>query len=76
MIQLGEIIYIKTSELGVNLKVGDRYIVYGIYNPEDIPKEDVEGVDYGDRTFGVFQFTPADQFATYIPVERLEVKPK
>ena len=75
MVKLGYFRYHR-DKLTTNIHIGDDYISFFVDNAEEVPKEIIGSVFCGDVMVGVFEFDPQDQFATYIPDERLAVKPK
>ena len=60
----------------VDITVGDHKLDFFISNIDDVPPNIKQEFESGDRVAGAFEFDPHDQFATYIPVDRLAIKPK
>ena len=61
---------------GVRIKIEPTAYahIYKVNNHIDIPFNDRQGLDSGATVAGVFNVIEGDQFATYIPIERICIK--
>ena len=76
MIQVG--IMAATSSINhpfsVVLKVNPRTpIAYFVGNPKDFPEHVLFELNCGEKVAGVFDFAPEDQFAYYVPIEKVKI---
>lgn len=78
MIQVGIMAATGNSRypFSVVLRVNPRTpIAYCVGNHEELPSHILLSLNCGEKIAGVFDFVEDDQFAYYVPVERIAIKP-